>query len=46
MKREKAKVIMDDYVEELKKRQSVMDAEGPRTPGRIYPNELNPSVSQ
>lgn len=42
---DKAKTIMDDYVEALRERQTVMEREGPRTPGRIYPKELNPSVS-
>ncbi len=36
--------IMDDYVTALLARQSDMDAEPHRT-GRIYPAELNPSVS-
>ncbi len=38
------RAIMDDFVAALKARQAVMDAE-PRRPGRIYPADLNPSVS-
>lgn len=36
--------IMNDYIEDLKKQQEVMD-KVPRRPGRVYPNALNPSVS-
>jgi hypothetical protein len=36
--------IMDDYVEALQLRQAEMNAE-PRRAGRIYPADLNPSVS-
>ncbi len=36
--------IMDGYVEALLDRQAVMDTE-PHRPGRTYPNQLNPSVS-
>jgi hypothetical protein len=39
-----ARRIMDDYVTALLARQSEMDAE-PHRAGRIYPAELNPSVS-
>jgi hypothetical protein len=38
------KLIMDEYVSELRARQAAMDLE-PRQPGRIYPADLNPSVS-
>lgn len=41
---EGGRAIMDDYVEALKLRQAEMNAQ-PRRPGRIYPAELNPSVS-
>jgi hypothetical protein len=35
---------MDDYVAALKERQAVMETE-PHQPGRTYPADLNPSVS-
>lgn len=38
------RAIMDDYVQALVERQAVMNTE-PRRAGRIYPAELNPSVS-
>ena len=41
---DEARLIMDDYVSALLARQAEMDAE-PDRPGRIYPAELNPSVS-
>jgi ABC-type transporter MlaC component len=41
---DEGRTIMDDYVDALRERQRVMDAE-PRRPGRIYPDSLNPSVS-
>jgi hypothetical protein len=41
---DEGRTIMDDYVDALRERQRVMDAE-PRRPGRTYPDALNPSVS-
>ena len=38
------RAIMDDYVDELQIRQAEMNVESRRT-GRIYPADLNPSVS-
>jgi hypothetical protein len=41
---DEGRTIMDDYVNALRERQRLMDAE-PRRPGRTYPDALNPSVS-
>jgi len=40
-----SKIIMEGYIRDLKERQRVMEEDGPKVPGRIYPNALNPSVS-